>query len=150
MKKERKNSKTIELNSKREKTNLRSSPQSEYSRLPHYRNLPTFNMKRDCSKNMTFFDTKDKVTKLNLRIVLPEYLVNYFQRDRLMLERIRRDNRVRLSFEKGREVSVSTAEGVKGSLVTVHGKIDDVNKTIHDLMLETILLEKNLNGERKI
>ena len=125
------------------------SPQPKYERLPHYRKIPQNNLKRDCTKNMTYFDTRDKVSKLKLRVVLPEYIVEYFQRDHLMLERLKKDNRVQLGFAKGREVQVTTAEGIKGCLVTIHGKIDDVNKTIHDLMLETILLEKNLNGERR-
>lgn len=106
--------------------------------------------KRDCTKNMSYMDSKEGAMNLKVRIVIPEYLQTFLSENQQFIKKIEENNKTKIGFSNGSDIKVVTCEGVKGALTNVSGKLDNVMKSMQDIFLEIMALEHQINGKRQI
>jgi hypothetical protein len=111
--------------------------------------FPKSNYKRDCTKNMSYFDTKDQRSKIKMRIIIPEYIVSHLQQKEHFLKDLETKNKCKFAFIEDRENCVSTCEGIKGQLVQFGGSLKRVMNAIQELLSGIKTIEQELNGKRK-
>ena len=107
------------------------------------------NYKRDCTKNMSYFDTKDDKMKMKMRIIIPDYICFYLEQKENFLKDLESKNKCKLALIDDRESRVSTCEGIKGRIVQFGGSLSKIMDAIQDLLTEIKSIEQELNGKRK-
>ena len=105
--------------------------------------------KRDCTKNMSFYDTREKATKIKLRMVVPEYLIAPLQLETELARRCESKFNCILGSVADSESRLSTSEGIKGTLVQVAGSLENSMMAMRYVYQEIMVTEEQLNGRRK-
>ena len=131
--------------------NNNNNPNSAYKKVKTTTSMtfPKTNYKRDCTKNMSYYDIKEEKTKIKMRIIIPEYIVSHLHQRENFLRDLETKNKCKFAFIDDRENQVSTCEGIKGQLVQFGGSLKRVMKAINELISEIKVIEQELNGKRK-
>lgn len=111
--------------------------------------FPNSNYKRDCTKNIGFYDSKSEQMKVKFRVIIPEYINPHLHREKDFISELEEDHKCKISFLTDLESNISTCEGIKGQLVQFAGSLDGVSSAMKNLTKKIMKIEQRLNGRRK-
>ena len=151
---QQKNGESPQKNPSNEKPSKSESPEKPKESSPKVannvpQNYAKTNYKRDCTKNMSYYDTREQHTKISIRVIIPDYVRAHLQREGDLFARFESKYNCKLAFVTDSESRVSTSEGIKGQLMQFVGTLDNSMMAVKGLYQEIVTIEEQLNGRRK-